>query len=174
MANGTIEALKTRRSIRSFADEQLSREVLDEILEAATYAPSGRGLQNPLIVVVQKKETLDRLRKMNAEVLGMDIDPYYGAPTIVLVFSPTDGATYVEDASSVLTYMSVAAHALDAASCWINRERQMFDSAEGQEMKKSWGIPEKYVGIGALAIGIGQGDVPAPAPRKPDYIRWVE
>ena len=56
--NETIENLKTRRSIRKFKDKQISDEELKTILEAGTYAPTGRGLQSPKIVVIQNKETI--------------------------------------------------------------------------------------------------------------------
>jgi nitroreductase len=174
MSNEAIQVLKTRRSVRKFKTEQVPREKLAELLEVASWAPTGKGLQNPLIVAVQEKATLDKLRRMNAEVLGADIDPYHGAPSIVLVFSPTDGSTYVEDASSVLTYICAAAHALGIASCWINRERQMFESEEGKKLQAEWGVPEKYAGIGAIAIGFQDGDDPKAKARKEDYVRWVE
>jgi len=122
---------------------------------------------------VQDKDTLDKLRKMNAEVLGIDKDPYYGAPSIVLVFAPVDGNTYVEDGSAVLTYICLAAHAYDLGSCWINRERQMFESDEGKALMAEWGIPEKYAGIGGVSIGYKAEDDPEAPPRKEDYIRWV-
>lgn len=53
-------------------------------------AATGRGKQDPLIVAVQNKETCDILRKMNAEIMGTEADPYYGAPTIIIVFASAD------------------------------------------------------------------------------------
>ncbi|MDR1068559.1 MAG: nitroreductase [Clostridiales Family XIII bacterium] len=174
MDREAIDALLTRRSVRKYKPEQVSRETLDRLLEIATYAPNGKGLQTPLIAVVQDKETTDRLRRMNAEIWGKgDIDPYYGAPTIIVVFAPTDGSSYVEDGSSVLTYLTIAAHVLGLGSCWVNRELQMFETGEGKAMKKAWGIPEKFVGIGGVAVGYVDGELPKPAPRKPDYVKWV-
>jgi len=173
MSDEAIKVLKERRSIRSFKPEQVPKKILDEVLQVATYAPTGKGRQVPLIVAVQDKDTLDKLRKMNAKVLGTDKDPYYGAPSIVLVFSPVDGNTYVEDGSAVLTYICVAAHAYGLGSCWINRERQMFESDEGKALMAEWGIPEKYAGIGGVSIGYKAEDDPAPPPRKEDYIRWL-
>ena len=170
MNKDAIDLLLTRRSIRSFTNEQVSEEDLDKVLEIATYAPTGKGKQSPQLVVVRDKDTLDKLRKMNAEVMGVDKDPYYGAQIIVLSFAPNDTTTYIEDGTSVLVYMMLAAHANGLASVWIHRERQMFASPEGKELMKKWGIPENFDGIGALAIGYASGEHPDAAPRRDGYV----
>jgi nitroreductase len=167
-----IKVLEERRSVRRFSDRQVPRELADKMFKTAIMAPTGKGLQNPLIVAVDDAETRAQLSRMNAEVLGAKIDPYFGAPLIAIVFSPNDGSTFVEDASAVLTYITLAAKSYGLASCWINRERQMFVSDEGRALMKKWGVAEKYIGIGAIAIGYQDGSDPAPAPRKTDYVRW--
>lgn len=95
MNKGALDVLKNRRSIRSFRAEQVSETEVQAVLEAGTYAPTGGGTQAPLIVAVQDKEVAARLSKMNANVIGKDIDPYYGAPTIILVFSSPSRMTCV-------------------------------------------------------------------------------
>lgn len=57
----TIQDLKTRRSCRGYKEEQISEEQLNQILEAGTYAPTGMGMQSPIMVVVQDKETIAQL-----------------------------------------------------------------------------------------------------------------
>ncbi|MDR3225865.1 MAG: nitroreductase [Clostridiales Family XIII bacterium] len=173
MSNEVIRVLKERRSIRGYRPEPVPEGTLNEILDAGIWSPTGRGAQNPLIVAVKDEDTLAQLRRMNGEVLGSSADPYYGAPHIFLVFSPTDGHTYIEDASCVLTYMMVAAKSLGVDTCWVHREREMFGTDEGKALKTKWGIPEKYEGIGSLAVGYAKEAAPAPAARKPDYVRWV-
>jgi nitroreductase len=170
----TFEALRTRRSVRKFKPVQVDPEVLDKVLEAATYSPCGKGLQAAQIVVVQDAETLAQLRRMNAAIWDKNIDdPYFGAPTIVLVLSPNDVPTYVEDGACVLTYMMLAAHDAGLASVWVHRERQMFASDEGKELIKKWGLPDKMEGIGSLAIGYAEGDLRVAPPRREDYILKV-
>ena len=168
-----IAALKTRRSVRKYKPDQIDPVVLDRILEISTYAPNGRGLQAAVLVVVQDEETCAQLRRMNADVMGADTDPYYGAPTIILAFAPNDVMTYVEDASSVLTYLQVAAHIEGLASVWVHRERQMFESDEGKALMKKWGLEDKFEGIGSVAIGYADGGLPEPAPRREGYILKV-
>ena len=173
MKTNFLEIIRTRRSYRSYRPEQISDEQLNAVLEAGTYAPTSRGLQSPFIVAVQNDEQKARLAQMNAEVMGVTSNPYYDAPTYVLVFVPADAPNGIQDASLVLQNMMLAAHAQGLASCWIHREREMFATEEGQELMKQWGLPEGLIGIGALALGY-PGAEPAPAkPRKEGYTRII-
>ena len=95
MNNEILQNIKVRRSIRKYKDSQITEEELSTVLEAGTYAPSGRGLQCPVLVAVQTPEAMKQIVKMNAAVLGSDTNPYYGAPTVILVFAPTDRTTYL-------------------------------------------------------------------------------
>ena len=168
-----LELIRTRRSCRSYKPEQITDEELNAVLEAGTYAPTSRGMQSPFIVAVQNEDLLKRLAEMNAEVMGVTTNPYYDAPTYVLVFVPEDFANGVYDAALVLENMMLAAHAQGLGSCWIHREREMFATEEGKQLMKQWGLPEGLVGIGALSLGYPDGD-PSPAkPRKEGYVRVV-
>ena len=133
----TLDAIKTRRSIRKYKAEQITDEQLDAILEAGTYAATGMGKQSPVIVVVQKPELIAKLSKMNAAVMGTTSDPFYGAPTVLIVLADPERGTYVEDGSLVMGNLMLAAHALDIGSCWIHRARQEFESAEGKALMKA-------------------------------------
>ncbi|MCL2493260.1 MAG: nitroreductase family protein [Clostridiales bacterium] len=168
-----LENLKTRRSIRYFSGKPVEDAVIDKIMDAAVYAPTGQGKQLPQIVVVRDPATQDQLRRMNAEVMGRETDPYYGAPVIVVVLAPNDGNTYVEDGVCVLTYMMLAAHEAGLGSCWVHRERQIFASPEGKALLAKWGVPDKFEGIGALALGYIDGEPPEPAPRREGYVLKV-
>ena len=168
-----LEIIRTRRSYRSYKPEQITDEQLNAVLEAGTYAPTSRGLQSPFIVAIQNEELKARLAKMNAEIMGVTTNPYYDAPTYVLVFVPSDAPNGIQDASLVMENMMLAAHAQGLGSCWIHREREMFATEEGKELMKQWGLPEGLVGIAALALGYPNGE-PSPAkPRKEGYIRVI-
>ena len=174
--NAILDALKTRRSIRSYKPEQITDEELQAVLEAGTYAPTGMGYQDPWIVAIQNPELKERISRMNAAVWGRDTDPFYGAPTFVLVFGTDPGqwANSVCDGTLVLGNMMNAAHAIGLGSCWINREREMFATPEGKALMKELGLPEGLIGIGALALGYPAAP-PRPAkPRKPDYYRIIK
>src|SRR5674536_27608 len=108
--NETMHALLNRRSVRTFKPQQIKDEELNAVLEAGKYAPSGANQQSALFIVVQDPETRETLSRMNLAVMGGDSDPYYGAPTLVLVLADKAKVTPVEDASLALGNMFTAAY----------------------------------------------------------------
>ncbi|MBQ3600307.1 MAG: nitroreductase [Lachnospiraceae bacterium] len=173
MKKETLKSIKERRSIKAYLPEQIKEEELDLILEAGTYAANGRSLQSAKMVVVQDKETRDLLSRLNAQVMGTDKDPFYGAPTVVVVFADSNCHTYVEDGSLVMGNLMLGAYAVGVGSCWIHRARQVFQLPEGKELMKKWGLDESYVGVGNCILGYTKGDIPQAKPRKIDYILKV-
>ena len=170
MQNEMLKLIETRRSIRKYQKKQITDEELDAVLTAGSYAPTGKGAQDVQIVAVQDEETRKRLTRMNSEILGKDIDPYYAPPTIVLAFAHNERRTCVQDGSCALMNMLLAAHALGLGACWINREREMFDTPEGKALMEQWGVEHGMVGVGAISLGYPEGQPPRAAKRKPGYI----
>lgn len=170
MKNPMIELLLTRRSVRKYLPKQVEEEKLNAVLEAGTYAPTGMGMQSPVIVAVQTPENRRAVQELNCQARGGQGDPYYGAPVILLVLADPKRGTCVEDGSCVLATMMQAAHALGLDSCWIHGEREMFELPEGKALLKKWGLPEDLRGVGSLALGYGDGPAPQPKARKSDYI----
>ena len=174
-----LELIQTRRSCRKYQAQQITDEELKAVLEAGTYAPTSRGLQAPYIVAIQNEDLRKKLGEMNAQIMGVTFNPYYDAPTYVLVFAPADAHNPIQDGSCILENMMLAAHAIGLGSCWIHREREMFeremfDSEEGKRLMKDWGLPDGLMGIGALALGY-PAEAPAQAkPRKEDYYRIIK
>ena len=158
--NEAMKNLLERRSVRGYKKDLVPAEVLDEILEAGKYAPSGMGQQKTLMVITQKPELVAKLSKMNADVMGAKSDPFYGAPTVVIVFADSEQGTCVENGSLVMGNLMNAAHAVGVDSCWIHRAREVFDSEEGKALKAEWGVPESYTGIGHCVLGYRSGEYP--------------
>ena len=174
MENKLLELIKTRRSCRRYRPVQIEDRELAAVLEAGTFAPTSMGRQDPWIVAVQRPDLLDRLARMNAEIMGSKGNPYYDAPTVVLVFAPADSRNAVQDASCVLENMMLAAHALGLGSCWINREIEMFRTSEGHDlMVRELGLPEGLTGVGAISLGYPDGAASPCKPRKEGYVRRV-
>ncbi len=175
--NETVTCLKTRRSIRDFDSHKMpSEEVLNQIIEAGTYAPTGAGWQSPLIVAVTNKAVRDRLSQLNAQCLGVTKDPFYGAPVVLVVLANREYPCHVYDGSLVMGNLMNAAHALGVDSCWIHRAKEVFDSEEGKALLQSWGVEGDYEGIGHCILGYRNAGCPEPVakPRKPDYVRYVK
>ena len=112
----------------------------------------------------------DKLSKMNAAVFGKDIDPFYGAPELLIVLADKSRPTYVYDGSLVMGNMMLAAADLGVASCWIHRAKEEFESEEGKAILKDLGIKGDYEGIGHLVLGYAAAPAGEPAPRKEDYV----
>ena len=170
----TIQDLTTRRSVKRYQPTQINRAELEKILKAGMNAPSGMGRQSAVMVVVQEPETVKQLSRMNAEVMGVHTDPFYGAPTVIIVFADKEVPTYKEDGSLVMGNLLNAAHALGLGSCWIHRAKEVFNSAEGKALMKKWGLKDSLEGIGHCILGYGEGPEPAEKPRKDDYIVWAD
>lgn len=167
----TLIDLKTRRSCRKYTGQQVADDALNAVLEAATYAPTGHGQQSPVMVVVQEPTMVARLSELNARIMNTTRDPFYGAPTAVVVFEDTSNPTGHEDACMVMANLLNAAHATGLGSCWINRGKQMFELPEGAEIKAAWGLGENMSGLAICILGYeAEGGTVAPKPRKQGYI----
>lgn len=174
MENEVLKAIKERRSIRRYKADQITDEELKTVLEAGTWAATGHGSQEPFIIAVQNPDTCEKLRKMNAEIMGVESDPYYGAPTIVIVLAREDDPNNIKDGSLILGNMMLAAHSIGLASCWINREDAMFASEQGKAFMKEWNLPEGLIGVGALSLGYASAHPHTVKPRKEDYYRIIK
>ena len=172
--NETLKVLTERRSVRSYKDAQVPEETLQQILTAGEYAPSGMGMQPVVMAVVQDKETIRQLSRMNAAVMGNDSDPFYGAPTVVVVFADSRRGTCVEDGSLVMGNLMLAAHSLGIGSCWIHRAKDEFDGPEGKELLKELGIEGDYEGIGHCVLGYVNGEYPETKARKENRVYSID
>ena len=169
--NPVIQAMVDRRSIKSYESRQVSEELLEQILQAGIHAATGMGKQSPVIVVLQDREAVSELEKMNAAIMGAEgSHPFYGAPTVLVVLADASIPTAVYDGSLVLGNMLLAASALGLGGCWIHRAKEEFESDAGKALLREWGLQGDYIGVGHCIVGYPAAD-PAPAkPRKSDYI----
>ena len=168
-----FDMLVTRRSVRAYRDDPIDDEVLAHVIEAGVYAPTGLNRQSPIIVAVTNRELRDRLSRMNAQIMGVDSDPFYGAPVVLVVLAERSVPTYVYDGSLVMGNLMNAAHEQGLGSCWIHRAKEEFDSPEGRQILADLGIEGDYEGIGHCILGYPEGLEPDPKPRKENYVYYV-
>lgn len=173
--NETIKTIIERRSVRAYSDQMPSDELIAQVLEAGSYAPTGMGWQSPIIIAVTNRELRDRLSRMNAAVMGVNSDPFYGAPVVLIVLADKNRPTYQYDGSLVMANLMLAAHSLGLGSCWIHRAKEEFESEEGKQILADLGIEGNYEGIGHCILGYpAEGFKPNQMRRKADYIKWVK
>ena len=174
MNSEVLKVICERRSVRSYKSAPVPQELIEQVVKAGTYAATGMNRQSPIILAVTNREMRDKLSKMNADVMGSDKDPFYGAPVVLVVLADKSVPTYVYDGSLVMGNMMLAAHTLGLGSCWIHRAKQEFDSPEGKEILAQLGITGDYEGIGHCILGYPEGGLPAEKPRKENYVYWMK
>lgn len=169
-----LDVIKTRRSIRKYKPDMVPKEIVNKIVEAGTYAATGMGQQSPIILAVTNKEVRDKLSKWNADIMGTDIDPFYGAPVVLVVLADKNRPTAVYDGSLVMGNLMLEAHELGIGSCWIHRAKEEFETEWGKNLLKSLGINDEYEGIGHCALGYTDGEYPKSPERKADRVFYIK
>lgn len=173
-SNKTLELMQTRRSVRGFKPDPVPEEILDQIVEAGTWAATGRNRQSPVIIKVTNRELIRKLSKLNGEIMGTDSDPFYGAPAVLIVLADKTVPTYLYDGSLVMGNLMLAAHSLGIGSCWIHRAKEEFQLPEGKEILKLLGIEGDYEGIGHCVLGYAEGEYPHTKPRKENWVYTIK
>ena len=74
--NPVLQAIESRRSVRRFKPDMVPAELLDQVLQAGTYAATGMGRQSPIILAVTDPKVRDQLSRMCAAIMGSDKDPF--------------------------------------------------------------------------------------------------
>lgn len=174
--NDTIKDMIQRRSCRKFKPDMVPAEIIDQIIEAGLYAASGKNQQDAIIVAVTNKQVRDQLAAVNRQIGGFPegMDPFYGAPVVLIVLADKNYFTHVYDGSLVMGNLMLAAHTLGIGSCWIHRAKEEFEMPQYQELLKSLGVEGLYEGIGHCILGYADTEPPAPPARKDKRVFYVK
>lgn len=170
--NQIIDNILTRRSIRAYLSKQITDDELDTILKAGIYAASSMNRQATKLVALQNKDDITKLRELNNKLFdGFNGDHFYAAPTIIIILAEKTSGQAIEDGSLIAGNIMLAAHALGIGSCWIHCAREEFDTAEGKDLLKNWGLDaDKYIGICHCTLGYAAKDAPKALPRKKNRV----
>lgn len=179
MKSIVLENMLTRRSVRSFTDEQITAGALDAILEAGLYAPTARQTQARQFTAIQDRKTIDALEAALKEAsCKPGYDAYkgimgsyvmgHGAPTFVIV-----SAANPLDAAAAVQNMALAAHAQGLASVWINQLCPVSEEPGFRAHLNGLGCNPAYPVRACLAIGHPKGEIPAAAPRVAGQIHII-
>lgn len=170
----TIDTILKRRSIRNYKEEQISDEDLNTILECGSYAPSGMNMQSYVFIAIQNEEIMQKIIDGCMKIRKINTSPFYGAPTIILVFADSNVPTYIKDASTAIENMHLTATALNLGTCWINCAEDLFDSEDGNKIREEIEIPSNYKCIGSLSLGYIDGEYPKAKKRKENIIKIIK
>jgi nitroreductase len=185
-----LEAIYTRRSIRSYDSRPVPRELLMTIIEAANQAPSGMNAQPWRFVVVEDKSLKKKLvetavpnSKKYLEPLK-EVDPtryelimkryeeledpvYYSAPAIIFVLG--SGPFNSDSCPLACANLILAAHSLGLGSCWVKLGSLVTENAE---IRQALELKEEEEIFGPILIGFPK-DRPKAPPKKEPVIKWI-
>lgn len=172
--NPILENIITRRSCRKFIDKKISKEDLDLILQAATFAPSAMNHQSWQFTVIQNKEKIQMLAKAVREALNRGNEyNFYDPDTFILVSNEKENSNGLADSSCALQNIFLMAHSLGIASCWINQLKTICDEPEIRKILNDFGVPENHIVWGSAALGYAFEESTAPK-RKNGTIKFVD
>lgn len=186
-----LSVIKTRRSTRKYKDEPLPQELIDRIVEAGRYAPSGGNNQKTHFLIIRDKAVLAKLKRLATDALtrveetpdmyrsfknsvkgaksaaaeGKVLDFYYNAP--VLILTASDGSYYnrFADCACAIENMMLMANAMDIGSCWINTLRFVQEDPDIITFLQSLGMEDGELVCGGVAIGYADTESGLP-PKK--------
>lgn len=164
--NSFLQLMQERRSTKRFKPDPVPAEVLDQIIQAGLWAPSGMNKQGAIILSITDPEIRNRLSAMNAAIMGANIDPFYGAPVVLVVLADRHVPTGIYDGSLVMGNLMLAAHALGLGSCWIHRAKEEFETDEGKQLLRAAGIEGDFEGVGHCILGYADETRPAPSRKE--------
>ena len=173
--NEILQAMHERRSTRKYKPDAVPRELIEQVIDAGLWAPSGMNRQSTIVVAVTNKGLRDRLSEANRAIGGWPegFDPFYGAPVVLVVLARKEAPTYLYDGSLTMANMLLAAHTLGLGSCWIHRAKEEFETDEFKALLAELGVEGDYEGIGHCILGYIEQETPA-QPRNDARAFWVE
>ncbi|PHV69910.1 NAD(P)H nitroreductase [Sporanaerobium hydrogeniformans] len=170
--NQVMENILTRRSIRAFNEKSIKKEELEQILQAAIYAPSGMNKQTWQFTAIVNRDKIQYLAKIVERVLGRVGYDFYQPAVLVLASNERESRWAKEDNACALENMFLAAHSFGIGSVWINQLQDIGDHPEMRAYLREIGIPDEHLVYGVAALGYAQRE--AGEVSKKGIIKIVE
>ena len=191
-----LEAIFTRRSTRKMKSKLPPKEIIEKIIEAGRYAPSGSNSQTTHLIVITKKEILDELAGIVQDAFAsMEIGPdayvslrnsvnaskkgnyvfHYGAPVLIVTANKKGYGNAMADSACALENMMIAANALDLGSCWINQLHWLDENVKVRSYMQNLGLAQDETITGGLILGYGHDGQPVRSElkRTGNPVTWV-
>ena len=192
-----IVAILTRRSTRKFGNKIPDKEMIQKVVNAGRYAPSGANSQTSHFIVITNKEVLKEIAELvQGEFAKMEISEdmyvslkgsinaskkgdyvfHYNAPVLIVIANKKGYGNAIADSSCALENMMIAANAFDLGSCWINQLHWLDDNERIRTFLEGYGLKKDETITGGLALGFSENGLPnrKPLDRKGNVVTWVE
>ena len=171
-----LDVIVSRRSVKKFKSDAVEKELIDKVIKAGMYAPTGKNKQSPIIIAITNKDVISEFSKICNKIKNYEegLDPFYGAPVLLCVLADKSVRTYINDGSIVLENMLLEAHSLGLGACWIHDAKGMFETEYGKNLLHSLGITGDYEGIGNCILGHAEIYPNTPLPRKDNWVYHID
>lgn len=151
--NQVMETILTRRSTRKFEKRPVEREILEDLVKAALYAPSGMGKQTWQFTVVTDREKIQKLADAVGKELGREGYNIYEPAALIIPSNEKESPWGKEDNACSLENIFLAAHSYGVGSVWINQLQGICDREAVRTILDEFGIPKSHVVYGMAALG---------------------
>lgn len=185
--NETLQVIQARRSIKQYTAVQIPDAELQQIMEAAIYAPNARNAQTWHFTVIQKKDMIDRMVSIIKEnimnsgiefLIGRASEPdyhtFHHAPTVVIITGDEKDKFRDVSCGAAAENIALAAKSLNIGSCVMTSPELLFASEKGNALKKDLGIPDGYTHVCVVTLGYTEGKEPETPPRNKDVINYIK
>ena len=136
-----FEAIRTRRSVRSYTSDPVPDEVLMKLLEAAGMAPSAMNFQPWRFIVVKSQGKRERIARG-----GLWARFVSKAPVVIVACGDTRSKFYVHDTCIALEHLVLTATSEGLGTCWIG-------SFNEEDLKETLNIPDNFKVVALVSIG---------------------
>lgn len=184
-----MDAIYKRRAIRDYLPHEIERVVISKLLDAAVHAPTAMHGEPWGFVIIQDKDTLNRLsesaknmiRKEAADsgsaharhslelINKTDFNVFYNAGTLIVIYAKFQGPFVSADCWLAAENLMLAACANGLGSCVIGFSVAALNTAA---WKKEFGVPEEMTAVAPIIVGVPAGEAPSVPRKKPDILAW--
>lgn len=172
--NEVMKNILTRRSTRKFTEEQISKDILKDIVDAALHAPSGMGKQSWTFTVVTNKEVISRLCEVVGAALGRENYNMYKPTALIIPSNLRENPLGRDDNACALENIFLAAHSYGVGSVWINQVGAVCDDGKVRAVLDELGIPSDHVVYGIAALGYAAPDAPYKERTYAGEVRYID
>lgn len=182
-----FDVLNSRKSVRSYTEQQVDKKTVEKLLTAAVQAPSTMNSQPWAFAVIQDTNLLqtysDQAKKLLLESLeknpllsrykealaNPDYNIFYAAPLLVVFCAKKEGPSPEADCCLAAENFMLAAHALGLGTCWIGFAQFLLSQPE---IKQTLKIPAEYTVVAPIIAGYPQAAGPAIPKKAPEILSW--
>lgn len=181
------DIIRGRRSVRAYQDRPVPENVIIELIDLGTHAPTASRLQPWAFAVVEDREFMrewsdkakelllaqmaenNYLQQYRSVMENKEFNIFYDAPCLLLVYGDPVSFYYVIDCTLAAQNIMLAAYEKGLGSCWIGFAMQ---TGNTPEMKQKLGVPGNYRLVAPLILGYPRGEWPYVPRKEPVIFNW--